>query len=249
MAETAPHPGGRGSKRDTGLDLLKWLAMLSMLVDHLRYLWPDTHALFVVGRLAFPLFCLGIAANLSRNRPETLFSEANARYLGWLLAFSLLSELPYRLLSPASATFNVMPTLLLGLLLAWGTQHGDRHSRLLAVATLFLATFLHERLMYGVIGVMMPTAFVLALRELRWWWLPATLAVLANGRNRWFVATGLEPATLPLFAVAAVAAPLGLLLLRRPPVLRVWPVGRWGYLFYPGHLLGLYLLRGALEEA
>ena len=52
--------------RDAGLDLVKWLAMLSMLIDHLRYLWPDVYALFVIGRLAFPLFCLGIAANVVR---------------------------------------------------------------------------------------------------------------------------------------------------------------------------------------
>lgn len=249
MAETAVTPGGRSSKRDAGLDLLKWLAMLSMLVDHLRYLWPDTHGLFLVGRLAFPLFCLGIAANLSRARPATLCSEANARYLGWLLAFSLLSELPYRLLSPASATFNVMPTLLLGLLLAWGSQHSNRHSRLLTLATLLLATVLHDRLMYGVIGVMLPSAFVLALKAPRWWCLPVVLAVLANGRNRWFVASGLEAGTLPLFAMAAAAPLLGLLLLRRPLPLRVWPVGRWGYWFYPGHLLGLYLLRATQAGA
>lgn len=72
-------------KRDTGLDLVKWLAMLSMLLDHLRYLWPDAYGLFVVGRLAFPLFCLGIAANVARTRPGELFSEGNARYLGWLM--------------------------------------------------------------------------------------------------------------------------------------------------------------------
>ena len=53
-------------RRDAGLDLVKWLAMLSMLLDHLRYLWPDAYGLFVVGRLAFPLFCLGIAANVAR---------------------------------------------------------------------------------------------------------------------------------------------------------------------------------------
>lgn len=119
-------------RRDAGLDLVKWLAMLSMLIDHLRYLWPDAYGLFIIGRLAFPLFCLSIAANVTRTRPGELFSEGNARYLGWLLVFSLISELPYRELSPESATLNVMPTLLLGLLVAWGVHHADRNSLLLA---------------------------------------------------------------------------------------------------------------------
>lgn len=217
--------------------------MLSMLLDHLRYLWPDAYVLFVIGRMAFPLFCLGIAANVARTQPGELFSEGNGRYFSWLLVFSLLSELPYRLLSPDSMTFNVMPTLLLGLLLAWGVHHGNRPGLLLVVATVLMAAVLHRQLMYGMFGVLLPAAFIQALKSLRWWWLPCALAVLANSRNRWFVELGLVPHTLILFAVACAAALLGLYLLQRPMALRVLPVGRWGYLFYPGHLLVLQLLR------
>jgi hypothetical protein len=233
-------------KRDAGLDLVKWLAMLSMLIDHLRYLWPDAYGLFVIGRLAFPLFCLGIAANVARTRPGELFSEGNARYLGWLLAFSLLSELPYHLLSPASATLNVMPTLSLGLLVAWGVHHADRNSLFLAIAALVVALLLHQQLMYGVIGVTLPAAFVLGLKGLRWWPLPVALAVLANSRNRWLVEWGIVPETLAMFAMAGVAVLLGLALLRQPMSCKVWPVGRWGYFFYPGHLAVLAGLRAII---
>jgi hypothetical protein len=38
---------------------------------------------------------------------------------------------------------------------------------------------------------------------------------------------------------------LGLALLRRRVTFTIWPVGRWGYWFYPGHLLAVYLLREA----
>lgn len=231
-------------RRDASLDLLKWLAMISMLLDHLRYLWPDADGLFIVGRLAFPLFCLGIAANVARSRQGELFSESNARYLGWLTVFSLLSELPYHLVSPESATLNVMPTLLLGLLVAWAVHHGDRPSLVLAAATVLVAVLLHRQLMYGVLGVLLPAACVQGLKGLRWWWLPAVLAVLANGRNRWFAGLGWAPNTLAIFALAGLAAPLGLYLLQRTLPLKIWPVGRWGYLFYPGHLLALYTVRG-----
>ena len=208
--------------RDAGLGLVKWLAMLSMLIDHLRYLWPDTYGLFVIGRLAFPLFCLGIAANVARTRSGELFSEGNARYLGWLLAFSLLSELPYRLLSPESATLNVMPTLSLGLLLAWGIHHADRNSLFLAATALVVALLLHRQLMYGVIGVTLPAACVLGLKGVRWWLLPAALA---------------------MFAIAGAAVLLGVALLRQPMSCTVWPVGRWGYWFYLGHLAAIYLMK------
>ncbi len=208
--------------RDAGLDLVKWLAMLSMLIDHLRYLWPDAYGLFVIGRLAFPLFCLGIAANVARTRSGELFSEGNARYLGWRLAFSLLSEWPYRLLSPESATLNVMPTLSLGLLLAWGIHHADRNSLFLAATALVVALLLHRQLMYGVIGVTLPAACVLGLKGVRWWLLPAALA---------------------MFAIAGAAVLLGVALLRQPMSCTVWPVGRWGYWFYPGHLAAIYLMK------
>ncbi|HHX6571913.1 MULTISPECIES: TraX family protein [Pseudomonas] len=208
--------------RDAGLGLVKWLAMLSMLIDHLRYLWPDAYGLFVIGRLAFPLFCLGIAANVARTRSGELFSECNARYLGWLLAFSLLSELPYRLLSPESATLNVMPILSLGLLLAWGIHHADRNSLFLAATALVVALLLHRQLMYGVIGVTLPAACVLGLKGVRWWLLPAALA---------------------MFAIAGAAVLLGVALLRQPMSCTVWPVGRWGYWFYLGHLAAIYLMK------
>ena len=136
-----------------------------------------------------------------------------------------------------------MPTLLLGLLVAWGVHHGERSGLLLAAATVLIATLLHQQLMYGVLGVLLPAAFVQGLKGLRWWCLPAALAVLANGRNRWFAELGLVADTLTAFAMACAAALLGLYLLHRTLPLKVWPVGRWGYLFYPGHLVALHVLR------
>jgi hypothetical protein len=52
--------------RDGALDLLKWLALLSMVLDHLRYVGYSVDLLYVPGRLAFPWFCLAMAANLAR---------------------------------------------------------------------------------------------------------------------------------------------------------------------------------------
>ena len=39
-------------RRDAGLDLVKWLAMLSMLLDHLRYLWHLRQATRIDHRLS-----------------------------------------------------------------------------------------------------------------------------------------------------------------------------------------------------
>lgn len=221
------------ARRSAGLDLIKWLAMLSMVIDHLRFIWPTAEWLFVVGRLAFPLFCLGIAANVVRTTPGQLYTAANGRYLGWMLAFSVLSEWPYHALDVGTGTFNIMPTLTLGLLLAWGVHHHKR----LALAVLLLALLVSDVLMYGWLGVVLPAAFVLALRG-GWgtWLLPGFIAVAANLSNQWLREHPTAPITLMALAVAFMSAPLGMRLLHGLHPRQVWPVGRWGYGFYPVHL-------------
>ena len=230
--------------RDTNLDLIKWLAMLTMLLDHLRYVWPDTEWLFIVGRLAFPLFCLGIAANVARSRTGELYTDDNVRYLGWMAAFAVISELPYRLLSSDSSTLNVMPSLLLGLLIAWGAHHRGRDGLILTLAGVTVAVLMQERLMYGVFGALLPAALLLAIMRPGFaWLLPAALCVLANSRNRWLAEWELQTFTLLIVTTAFVAPLLGLWLLRRPVHFRIRQVKRWGYWFYPGHLAALHLIR------
>ncbi|MDG9927753.1 MULTISPECIES: TraX family protein [Pseudomonas] len=232
--------------RSTSLDLVKWLAMLTMVIDHLRYLWPEATAwFFVIGRFAFPLFCLGIAANVSRSRPGDLYSENNFRYLSWLLAFSFVSELPYRMLSDMSNTLNVMPTLMLGLLVAWSVHHSGRTGLILGLATLTAAGALHNQLMYGAFGVLLPATMVLAIqRPGATWLVPAVFSVLANSRYGW---TGVGPFDTWWALVSTFLAPLvGLWLLKQKISRHVWPVGRWGYFFYPGHITVLVGLRAVI---
>jgi len=230
--------------RDANLDLIKWLAMLTMLLDHLRYVWPEAEWLFIVGRLAFPLFCLGIAANVARSQSGALYTDDNVRYLGWMVAFAVISELPYRLLSSDSSTLNVMPSLLLGLLIVWGAHHRGRDGLILALAGVSLAVLIQERLMYGIFGALLPAALLLAMqRPGLVWLLPAALCVLANSRNRWLAEWELQPYTLLILATAFAAPLIGLWLLRRTRHFRIWPVKRWVYWFYPSHLVALHLIR------
>ncbi|MBM3111211.1 MAG: TraX family protein [Pseudomonas sp.] len=227
------------SPRSAGLDLLKWLAMVTMVADHLRFIWPSANWLFVIGRLAFPLFCLAIAVNVARSRPGQLFSGGNGRYLGWMLAFSVLSEWPYRALDVSTGTFSIMPTLTLGLLLAWGVQH----QRWLAVTVLPLSLLVSDVLMYGWPGVVLPSAFLLALRGGRGTWVfPGFVAAAANLTNAWLRSHPTEPITLMALAVAVLSAPVGLAVLHGRYGTGIWRVGRWGYWFYPLHLLLIKLL-------
>ena len=175
--------------RDRALDLLKWLALLSMLIDHLRHVWPQLYPVYIPGRLAFPFFCLAIAANLARPalaRSASVHSAIPLRYLALLLGFALLSEWPYRLLVPAPQSLNVLPTLALGLLIAAGLQHPHGQRRWLALAALSLALLGHPWLMFGAAGALLPAAFLHALRYHRCGAGPtcSTPALSAAGRDR-----------------------------------------------------------------
>ncbi|MGN0478495.1 MAG: TraX family protein [Hominenteromicrobium sp.] len=113
---------------------LKWIAILSMLIDHVgKVLFPQifflehlgmdlkssyyfVKAMSALGRIAFPIFAYGIAQGCRAARSPK-------RYLLRLALFAVISEIPYNLaLSAESVKFqyfafhNVFFTLLLGAL-------------------------------------------------------------------------------------------------------------------------------------
>ncbi len=242
MPITLPTPGR--PPRDAALDLLKWLALLSMLIDHLRHVWPQLYAVYIPGRLAFPLFCLAIAANLARPVAGER-GPIPLRYLGLLLGFALLSEWPYRLLVQTPQSLNVLPTLALGLLIASAAQHPHGQRRWLGLGALVLALFAHPWLMFGLPGALLPAAFLYALQRPNpgWVW-PLVLCLLGNYWPPFYIdAARGDPFAWAVIVSCALAPLFGLWLLRQPLALPVPPVGRWAYLFYPGHFLVLLAIR------
>jgi len=231
------------TQRDGALDVVKWLALLSMVVDHLRYVGYTVDILYVPGRLAFPWFCLAMAANLSRTR--SVRSDTQWRYLGWLLLFSAISEIPYRMFIPDPDTFNVLPTLALGLLVAHGWQQPLLQSRLLATAAVVLAALFPERLMFGFFGVLLPLVMLLVIR--RPWYFSLLPGLVCLAANQWEVLYysarfGNREAILGI-AVCLIAPWLGLVLLRHARGVQPPPMRRWAYALYPLHFLLLLIIR------
>ena len=234
------------TQRDGALDLLKWLALLSMVLDHLRYVGYSVDILFAPGRLAFPWFCLAMAANLARAGSATAGTQW--RYLSWLLLFSAISEIPYRLFMPDPDTLNVMPTLVLGLLVARGWQQPALESRLLALGALVLAALFPERLMFGFFGVLLPWAMLLVIR--RPWYFSLLPGVVCLAGNQWQVLYAAAQfgnvAAIGGIATCLIAPWLGMALLRHAKHLNPAPMRRWAYALYPMHFLLLLALRQAI---
>jgi hypothetical protein len=233
-------------QRDGALDLLKWLALLSMVLDHLRFVGYSADLLYVPGRLAFPWFCLAMAVNLVRVRETTTGSQW--RYLGWLIVFSAASEIPYRMFIAAHDTLNVMPTLVLGLLVARGWQQPTLQSRLLAVGALLLAAFFSQRVMFGFFGVLLPLVLLWVIH--RPWYFALMAGLVCLAANQWQVlyysvrlGNGVAMAAV---ATCLIAPWLGLFLLRHAKDVKAPPMRRWAYALYPAHFLLLLAIRQAI---
>lgn len=233
--------------RNPGQDLIKWIALFTMVLDHMRLAWPGAADLFILGRLSFPLFCLAIAINVARTQPGELLTRSNGRYLAMMVLFAAISELPYRMIS-ISGTYNVLVTLTLGLLVAWGAHHKTWHSLVMTIVAIGIAYTLSDPLMYGFYGVLIPAALVYAIKRPEFFvMVPVVLCVLVNSRTGLFdQAIHLDPSALAALVLAALAPLLGLMLLWSPIPFRVTPVARWSYWFYPGHLAVLLGLRSLL---
>jgi hypothetical protein len=220
---------------DGSLEALKWLALLSMTVDHVnKFLFNGTNeAAFGVGRIAMPLFVFVLAYNLAR--PGVLEHGGYSRTMRRLAAFGILAMPAFCLLGGLNAALrplNIMFTLLI------------------LTATLNLVE-------YGTAGNWAAVIFVFLLggANVEFWW-PA----LVFGLAVWHY--GKRPGVMPL--TIALAALLGLWIVNGNlwamvvlPVIFLaslvdlcMPRVRWVfYAYYPLHLFVLCLIRIPMARA
>lgn len=232
--------------RDAALDLLKWLAMLSMVLDHLRYVGWSLNVLYVPGRMAFPWFCLAIAANLARS---TAGKGVQWRYLGWLVIFAGVAELPYRLyMGDEATTLSVMPTLALGLLVARGWRDRTFSAGMLACVALVVAGVFRAHIMFDFYGVLLPLAFLLVIRGPRYTaLLPGAVCLASNAWSEMFAGAAWgDPISIGGIVACLLAPLIGMMILRSSPSIAIWPMRRWAYAIYPLHFLVLLGVRQVL---
>ena len=243
-------------------NVLKWVAIAAMLIDHTAavlggWLPPLCSGLMRdVGRIAFPIFAYGIAQGC-------VYTHSARRYLGRLLLFAVLSELPYRLAlragSLAFGLFNVFFTLLAGAaccqIIKFCRSKGRRWAWA-AVAPVAAIVLLCEILGtdyggFGVLCILLPYLF--------WESKPARIIALGSVVAFLYVVVSHfqgfsyplwwmeNPSALgsmlqqTLFALAGVGL---IALYNGQPGSKK---GKWAfYIFYPAHLLALFALDWAL---
>ncbi|WP_291637010.1 TraX family protein [Clostridium sp.] len=106
-------------------DMLKLLALVTMLVDHIGYMYFPNEILFrIIGRLAFPIFAYQIAIGYSR-------TSNLKKYVLRLSVFALITQIPYSFFSPDikfnPIHFNVLFTFVVGIGLLYIYDMGILH--------------------------------------------------------------------------------------------------------------------------
>ncbi|MFM1990373.1 MAG: hypothetical protein RJA99_3330 [Pseudomonadota bacterium] len=215
------------------LEALKRIALISMVIDHVgRYALgaPETSWPFVLGRLAFPLFALVLAANLAREGDRPTRAARTAARLGLWAAVSVV---PSWLARDVVLPLNVLATLALGALCCWAVSSlSPSPVRLGVGAAAILVSPLVE---FGTAGVALVLLGCLTLSS------PIRTVPVASA----CAALGALAALNALFggwmagAATCIALPLAL-------QMRVLPIRarrtKWFYYaFYPLHLLAIVL--------
>ena len=136
---------------DGQLELLKWIGVVSMFIDHFgRHLFGQglESLAFGAGRPALPLFALVLACNLARPGDQA----ARARRIALRLAIACAVATPAAIWARGEPTqVNVFGTLGLGAALCWAFASPSKLALRLAIGGLVCLAALHVE--FGLTGV------------------------------------------------------------------------------------------------
>lgn len=249
---TAVYGGDLSERFNQDGGLLKTVAMATMLVDHIGVVFfPGVLELRFIGRIAFPLFCWGIVMGFC-------YTSSWPKY-ALRLAIGFVVAQPFYMLALRHSLleFNVMATLLLGLLSLVGMREKRWYSHIWApLLCLILAAA--QRMDYGWKGVLLIQLMYLCRQS------PGGLAAMMVafclywGGDSGHISHLFGYPIRPQLASAAGQLTISMLfsflrlqtlaLLSLPFILCQTASGirvsKWlGYAMYPGHLLLLWLIR------
>lgn len=228
-------------------DLLKYLAMVTMLIDHIGYMFFPGHMIWrVIGRISFPIFAWLIAAGWRRTRDWK-------RYAWRLFVFALLSQIPYMYFSPGK--LNIFFTLSAGLVMIAVYESRYRPAALLMP---LLAEF--SKMSYGAYGIFLILIFhvwfesnrnmALAFIALNLLAAADYMIQVSSQLSPLIAEWGLADALLHILrSTAGWVQPLSVLaiplLVFRDHMTVPISVPKWlAYGFYPGHIVILLFLKG-----
>lgn len=226
-------------KLKTNLDtnFLKLIAIISMTVDHVgSVFFPQYPAFRWVGRMAFPLFCYCMTVGMLYTRDIRKYALRLGAFAlisqpFWILAFNA-DDIPGNLLN-----LNIFFTLLVSLLAAWGFQARKWWLFIAGVVLLNAVNF-----DYAMTGLILMLIFYLCRNKPL---LGAVLYTLSYLPALW----GGSPEDPLALRIGGLAIGFEIFALLALPFIEIHThvepkIPKWFfYLYYPAHLLAIYLLQ------
>ena len=138
------------TKRD---DSLKIIAAASMLVDHIGFIFfPQVEFLRIIGRLALPIFAVGIANGYG-------YTSNIKKYLSRLLIFALISQIPF-MLAINDSKLNIIFSFFVSLTALYAI---DKKKYIILISVIFF--FFMVPVEYGFYGLLMVVIFFIFKRQ------------------------------------------------------------------------------------
>lgn len=215
---------------------LKIIAVVTMLIDHIGFLFFPEEMLFrIIGRISFPLFAFLIAEGFLRT------SNLNS-YIKRISVFAIISQAPYmffeKVAGAAGFRLNILLTLLLGLFILMAISKIKNWPLKITIVLSSLALAYFVDFSYGVYGVLSILGSYLFLKNKRAG--NVTLAILPFLENiRHFM---MNIFFFQFFAILSLV-PINLYNGKPGPKISKWLF----YWFYPVHLLVLSLIFIAIK--
>lgn len=202
------------------LELLKWVAILLMFLDHLAYISNSYTEFRLIGRWCYPCFAFLLAYN-SINRTNNILAYANRLFI-----IGIISQ-PIYFLVFSDSHLNIMFSLGFSLL---GIYFIKERNYLPLILTSFLLYFCS----YGLATIFLIYGFYFFLSKSINKFISVTLIFLGLFYlNSQFLVLQLTTLLFPLFLLFILWIGKFINIIRVPKY--------FGYLFYPSHLLLIYL--------
>lgn len=231
---------------------LHMIAMVIMMIDHSKKIFPDAVFLSSIGRIAFPIFAFLLVEGYFHTRDFK-------KYATRLLLFALISEIPFDLMVSGTAFYlshqNVLWTFLIGLGLIFINEQVKKHGNLFlrvftTVGTVILGYYIGmlTNVDYMQAGVLTVLTFYF-FRKRTWWCFLLQLVSLIYLN---FAMLGSYAVEFTLFGQNisfprqgfAVLALLPIWLYRGKQGAHNKWLQRFYYSFYPGHMLIISVMIG-----
>lgn len=213
--------------------VLKIIAVFSMIFDHLGYIiFGKFSFMNCIGRLSFPIFAFSITEGFSHTKNFK-------KYLCRLLIFAIISQVPYMLFMSTFSTrfsLNILFTLLLGLITI--SVYNKINKKILGmffvISCALIAHFLHFD--YGWFGILTIFIFYKFKHNKLLASLLFILITFINYFYSYITYLKIEYIFIMLFCILSLI-PINLYNGKKGKNLKYFL-----YIFYPLHLIVLYLL-------